>query len=154
MNTGSDFPETKRNDQILYQKELKIEVNDIWQIQRCSRILYPLFPGLTGNTNGHFTPVVALIHSAIHKLPVETAEKMSLFICHKIFSLAHNWSKRIKGLHMSLLRSQLKLESNREIFPNFKMAHVPQNSQFFSSYSLRNCSLLGADDVSWQFSPK
>ena len=37
-------------------------------MQRCSRKLHPLFHGFTGNTNRHFTPIVALKYYATRKI--------------------------------------------------------------------------------------
>ena len=37
-------------------------------MQGCSRKLHPLFHGLTGNTSGDFTPVVALKYYATRKI--------------------------------------------------------------------------------------
>ena len=49
-------------------KQLKLKENDNLQIQGCSRKLHPLFHGLTGNTSGYFTPVVALKYYTTRKI--------------------------------------------------------------------------------------
>ena len=47
----------KWNDQKQFPKKKR---NDPWRIQGCKLKLHLLFHGLTGNTNGFFTPVVVL----------------------------------------------------------------------------------------------
>ena len=79
MNTGSDFPETKWNDKIFVPKRVKNKSKGYLTNTRVwlHKLLHPLFHGLTGNTSGYFTPVVALKYYAIHKLPASVISRNS-----------------------------------------------------------------------------
>ena len=70
-------------------------------------------------------------------LSVGTVEKISLLISHQLFSLAHDWWKRVTWLHTS----QLKLENDREIVPSFQSGACTRSSKLrklFNSWS-RSC---------------